>query len=136
MAKRALPISLTIYHAERLAIATGSGEVTLMDLIALAKELFQSGVLSYGRIIDLSHATVTLKAGEIRAIAQAVAATTANGTLGPLGAVAFIARSEEVRDMTLLFADRTASADRPLRICASMAEARDWLAGLHRGQAS
>ena len=131
-----MPISLTIHHPERLAIATGSGEVTLMDLIGIAKQLFQGGVLSYGRIIDLSHATLTLKAAEIRTIAQAVAATTANGTLGPLGAVAFIAKSDEVREVTLLFADRTADADRPLRICASMAEARDWLAGLQRDQAS
>jgi hypothetical protein len=131
-----LPISLTVSHSERLVIATGSGELTLMDLIAFAKELFQSGVLSYPRIVDLSHATLALKAGEIRNIAQGVAAVTANGTLGPLGAVAFVARSEEVRDMTLLFGDRTAQTDRPLRVCASIAEARDWLASLERDKAS
>jgi hypothetical protein len=126
---------LNVSHPERLVIATGTGEVTLVDLIGFAKELFQGGVLSYPRIIDLSHATLSLKAAEIRNIAQGVAAATANGTLGPLGPVAVVARSDEVREMTLLFGDRTQS-DRPLRICASMAEARDWIDSLERDQAS
>ncbi|MBX3502670.1 MAG: hypothetical protein KF889_24765 [Alphaproteobacteria bacterium] len=117
-------------------IATGTGEVTLADLIGFAKDIFQAGVLSYPRIIDLSHATLSLKATEIRNIAQGVSAATSNGTLGQIGAVAFIARSDEVREMTLLFADRTAQSDRPLRVCASMAEARDWIASLERDKAS
>lgn len=117
-------------------IATGTGEVTFADLMGFAKDLFQGGFLSYPRVIDLSHATLVLKAGEIRAIAQGVAATTDNGSLGPLGAVALVARSEEVRDMALLFGQRTAQTDRPLRVCASMAEARDWLASLERNKAS
>jgi hypothetical protein len=50
--------------------------------------------------------------------------------------VAIIAKSEEVRDMALLFGERTAGTDRPLRVCASMAEARDWLSSLERDQAS
>ena len=131
-----MPLSLTFLQSEDLVIATGSGEVTLMDLIGFAKQLFQGGLLAYPRIIDLSHATLELKAGEIRNIAQGVAAATANGSLGPLGAVAFVARSEEVRDMTLLFGDRTAKTDRPLRVCSSMEEARDWLSSLTRDKAS
>jgi hypothetical protein len=79
---------------------------------------------------------LALKAAEIRNIAQGVVAATANSTLGPIGAVAFVAKSEEVRDMTLLFGDRTAQTDRPLRVCASMAEARDWIASLARDKAS
>jgi hypothetical protein len=135
-ANTALPLSFTVSHPERLVIATGTGEVTLVDLIGFAKDLFQGGILSYPRIIDLSHATLVLKAGEIRNIAQGVAATTSNGSLGPLGAVAFVARSEEVRDMALLFGQRTSQTDRPLRVCASMAEARDWLSSLERDRAS
>jgi hypothetical protein len=134
--KSALPLSVDVLHSERLVIATGAGEVTLMDLIGFAKELFQGGVLAYPRIIDLSHATLALKAGEIRSIAQGVTAASANGTLGAIGAVAFIAKSDEVRDMTLLFGDRTAQTDRPLRVCTSMAEALDWIASLERDKAS
>ena len=131
-----MPLSFTVSPPERLVIATGTGEVTFADLMGFAKDLFQGGFLSYPRVIDLSHATLVLKAGEIRTIAQGVAATTDNGSLGPLGAVALVARSEEVRDMALLFGQRTAQTDRPLRVCASMAEARDWLASLERDKAS
>ncbi|MGE0423725.1 MAG: hypothetical protein AB7O88_15775 [Reyranellaceae bacterium] len=131
-----MPLSFTVSHPENLVIATGTGEVTLADLMGFARDVFQGGFLSLPRIIDLSHATLALKAGEIRTIAQAVAATTDNGSLGPLGAVAFVARSDEVRDMALLFGQRTASTDRPLRVCSSLAEARDWVASLERDQAS
>jgi hypothetical protein len=131
-----LPLALTVSHSERIVIATGSGEVTLLDLMGFAREIFQAGLLSYPRIFDLSHATLALKAGEIRNIAQGVTAATNNGSLGAIGAVAFVAKSDEVRDMTLLFGDRTAQTDRPLRVCASMAEARDWLASLARDKAS
>ena len=132
----AVPLSLTVLHSERLVIATGSGEVTLMDLIGLAKEIFQGGLLSYPRIVDLSHATLALKSGEIRNIAQGLTAATANGSLGNIAAIAFVARSDEVRDMTLLFGDRTAKSDRPLKVCASVSEARDWLASLARDNAA
>ena len=123
-------------HDEQLVIATGAGDVVLMDLIRFMQALTQGGVLSYPRIIDLSHGTLALKASEIRNIAQGVAAASANGTLGPIAAVAFVAKSEEVRDMALLFGQRTAQTDRPLRVCSSMAEARDWLSSLTRHQAS
>jgi len=131
-----LPLSWTVSHDERLVVATGTGDVVLMDLIRFMQGLAQGGLLSYPRIIDLSHATLALKAAEIRHIAQGVAAASANGTLGPIAAVAFIAKSEEVRDMTLLFGERTAQTDRPLRVCSSMAEARDWLSSLERDKAS
>jgi hypothetical protein len=131
-----LPLTWSISHDEQLVIATGAGDIVLMDLIRFMQALTQGGVLSYPRIVDLSHGTLALKAAEIRNIAQGVAAVTANGTLGPIGAVAFVARSEEVRDMALLFGERTARTDRPLRVCASIAEARDWISSLRRDQAS
>ena len=37
--------------------------------------------------------------------------------------------------MALLFGER-AETDRPLRVCSSLAEARDWVASLERDQAS
>ncbi|MBV9833924.1 MAG: hypothetical protein JO055_05935 [Alphaproteobacteria bacterium] len=131
-----MPLSWTFLHDEQLVIATGAGDVVLTDLIRFMQALVQGGVLSYPRIIDLSHGTLALKASEIRNIAQGVSAATANGTLGPIAAVAFVARSEEVRDMALLFGERTAQTDRPLRVCSSLAEARDWLSSLERDQAS
>jgi hypothetical protein len=125
-----LPLSWTVSHDERLVIATGTGEVVLMDLLAFAKAIAQAGLLAYPRIFDLSHATMAVSAAEIRNIAQGVAAATANGSLGTIGAVAFIAKSDEVRDITTLFGDRTAKTPRPVRVCSTMAEARAWLADL------
>jgi hypothetical protein len=117
-----MPIELTISHDERLVIAL-VGEVGPADFGRYFAELEAAGALAYRKIIDLTSSPLAVSGGDIRALGDRVNAYAQGGALG---AMAVVINTELASVMTEVYEKRV-RADRPLRVCRDLAEARQWL---------
>jgi hypothetical protein len=125
-----VPVTLTISHEDKRAIAIVDGKVSLVEGFRAIATLVGEGAFSYAKIIDLTFAPLTQGAKGIRLIAERAASLARFRKPGPL---AFVVRSELARDLVELF-DQKARVKRPMAVFEDMASATAWLDGLDREQ--
>jgi hypothetical protein len=125
--KQNVPISLSISHERRRVVVVVEGEGSLVEGLKALTRIFAAGALPYAKLIDFSFAKPEEGAAAIRKISQFVGRFAKGKKPGPL---AFVARSELVKDMILLFEHQMRPeirAERPMRIFPDEASAAAWL---------
>jgi hypothetical protein len=125
-----VPISLSISHEQRRVFVVVEGEGTLVDGLKVLARIFAAGALPYAKLIDFTFAQPEEGAAAIRKLSRFVGGVGRGRKRGPL---AFVARSELVRDMILMFEQQIGPeirAQRPMRIFADAASAAAWLDAL------
>ncbi len=119
-----MPIHLEIFHPDRIVVGVARGEITLPEFGGFVRELAQSGVMHYRKILDVTAArSSTIGKDELLAADEQLRQLTHKGPRGPVAVVADPDRGE----LALTFKALTAS-DRPVEVFASLREARAWLA--------
>ena len=122
-----MPISLSISHELRRVVVVVEGEGTLVEGLKVLAQIFAAGALPYAKLLDFSFARPEEGAAAIRKLSQFVGRFVRGKTPGPL---AFVARSELVKDMILLFEQQIRpeiGGARPMKIFADAASAAAWL---------
>lgn len=118
-----MPLTWTISHPNRLVIAVGKEEVSLLDMQAYLDGVVVSDAMSYRKIFDLTNGVLTLNDSEMMALAARIRAYATTSKMGPLAVVASTPKAyDQARTYTAL-----ASADRPLQIFRDLHAARKWL---------
>lgn len=116
-----------IFPPDRMVTVVARGEITMLDLANLTKDLIDAGVLAYRKIIDITSATSTIGENELAVIAERLRNAPVPRQRGPLAIVADHERGELAR----LFMSMT-SEERPVQVFRSIHEARKWLLATSR----
>jgi hypothetical protein len=124
--KRIVPISLSISHERKRVVIVVEGEGTLVEGLKVVGQIFAAGALPYAKLLDFTFAKPEEGASTIRKLSQFVGRFVKGKKPGPL---AFVARSELVKDMILLF-EQQIRVDRPMKIFADVESATAWLDSL------
>lgn len=127
-----MPIVWTVNARARRVEAVASGSISAADLAALIAGLGEAGVVGHAKLIDLSHASLDIRAAEVRALAASINALARDGA--SLGPVAYVVDSDTALDTIMLLDDRTAESKRMLSIFGSRQHALDWLDGISVGR--
>jgi hypothetical protein len=120
-----MPIRLTIFHPDRMITAVATDKVTLFDLVALFRQLAESNVLHYRKLIDFISAEPAFTREELTAFSERVRKARTDRPRGALAMVADSARGEFARFFTELRSDADAP---PTKVFRSIHDARRWLA--------
>ena len=118
-----MPIRWTVSRADRLVIATVSGEAGREDFARYLAEIDAAGAMPYRKILDLSFAPLAMNAADIKALGRIV---DGYGRAGPLGPLAIVANVEAMQYASTVFGE-SSRADRPFAIFRKLAEAQEWL---------
>jgi hypothetical protein len=123
-----MPIEWSASAATRRVLAVASGSVSAGDLADFIRAMREAGVMGYAKLVDMSYASLDIRAGEVRTLARSINALASGGAA--LGPVAFVVDAPTALEVTMLFEERTAASGRPLSIFANRKQAIDWLDGL------
>jgi hypothetical protein len=127
-----MPLEWKIHHPDRMVEAVGKGSVELQDIERYLDDVVVSDALPYGKFFDMSQAASDLSDGDLMMLGARLSAYTG---LGPIGPLAIVAPTPELRQQARLFAV-LAPADRPLKIFKTTKAARKWLEAQPVGAAS
>lgn len=118
-----MPIVSGVNHAARLISAKATGELGRTDIERFLDELVAAATLSYRKVLDMTQGQLALSSEDMKEIGNRVRT---HESMGPMGAVAVIAASQEQYDRIRLFED-VVHASRPLRIFRDAEMAYAWL---------
>ena len=129
-----MPIRLTIDHPGRNARAVSSGTVSREDLENYFDAVSVAGAGPYPKLFDMADADFAIGDTDMLLIAARIRAYAQSGG-EPIGPVAIVAVSQKGVDQAELFAV-LATADRPLLVFRTVAEAEQWLTNVPSGPAT
>jgi hypothetical protein len=118
-----MPLYWTIDSEERLFTAVGEGDVALTDAMSLLEALAGARALSYRKLFDGRAVQSAMTGAELLAVCAKIRTY---HDQGPIGAVAMVATAEQTAQFARLLG-ALASADRPMKVFASVRQARNWL---------
>ncbi len=119
-----MPLEWKVDDARRRVTVTARGSVAPRDLFDYLAAMQETGALRYGRLFDLTGFTGSMAEQTIRALGEAVARhSTLDRAPGPLAIVTDDANFQAQAEIY----SRSATADRPVRIFSTAAEAERWL---------
>ena len=118
-----MPLYWTIDSKERLFTAVGEGDVGLADAMSLLEALAGARALAYRKLFDGRAVQSAMTGDELLAVCAKVRTY---HDQGPIGAVAMVATAEQTAQFARLLG-ALASADRPMKVFASVRQARNWL---------
>ncbi|MDP1965311.1 MAG: hypothetical protein Q8K93_24265 [Reyranella sp.] len=127
-----MPLKWTISHADRMVEAVASGQVGLQDIERYLDDVMVSNALPYRKLFDASQTAFGLDGDDMMMLGARLSAYTG---LGPIGPLAIVAPTPELRQQARLFAVLS-PADRPLKIFKTAKAARKWLEAQPSGAAS
>ena len=129
-----MPIHLTVDHSGRNARAVSSGTVSREDLENYFDAVSVAGAGPYPKLFDMADADFAIGDTDMLLIAARIRAYAQSGG-EPIGPVAIVAVSQKGVDQAELFAV-LATADRPLLVFRTVAEAEQWLTNVPSGPAT
>ena len=118
-----MPITWKIDHEARLLTAVAEGDVTLGDLEEYLDAVVVAGSMPYRKLFDGTRGESTMTDEEMMALGARIRAYHA---MGPMGALAIVAVSENTYGLARLFG-ALAAADRPIKIFRDLKAARRWI---------
>lgn len=118
-----MPITWKIDHEARLLTAVAEGDVTLGDLEKYLDAVVVAGSMPYRKLFDGTRGESTMTDEEMMALGARIRAYHA---MGPMGALAIVAVSENTYGLARLFG-ALAAADRPIKIFRDLKAARRWI---------
>lgn len=120
-----MPLYWTIDSKAELVTVTIEGEVTRADADAYLDAVEGGGAIAYRKLVDGSAGRLGMDHDEL----MALGASFRNYHKQPVGALAIV-MSDDKREAVGRILGILASADRPMRLFASVAPARRWLESL------
>ena len=125
-----MPIVWGVNHAARLVSAKATGELGRTDIEDYLDGLVAAATLSYRKVLDMGASRLALSSDDMAAVGVRIRA---HETMGPMGSVAVVARSDELYDQIRLF-ESVVDAHHPLKIFRDAELAYAWLTvGLPEG---
>jgi hypothetical protein len=118
-----LPVEFEIDHQKRLVYARAHGAVVLKDILDYFDAVTVQDAAAYPKLFDARQMVPQLSDDDVMVLGARVSAYAA---FDPRGAVAAVAATEETRNALRRYMN-FAGADRPMRLFASVEEARAWL---------
>ena len=118
-----MPISWGVNHAARLVTAKATGELGRTDIEDYLDGLVAAATLSFRKVLDMADSRLALSSDDMADIGARIRG---HESMGPMGSVAVIARSDEVYDQIRLF-ESVVGAHRPLKIFRDAETAYAWL---------
>lgn len=119
-----MPIEYQIDHESQLVCAQAHGVVVLEDILESLDAVVVHDAASYQKLIDAREAIPQLSDDDFMVLAARVSAYAA---LKPRGAVAVVVTAHDAQVAVRRYANFMGGEDRPLRLFASLADARQWL---------
>jgi hypothetical protein len=118
----AMPIHLDISRLERTVVVVARGHITPEDIQEIYRQIAEANVRSFGKIIDMIHATSGVELEQVLPVAEALRGRPEEKR----GPTALVVDPDNKR-FAEIFAGAT-KGDRPLRLFSRLHEARRWLA--------
>lgn len=116
-------MQFNIDHAKRFVDVKGSGEMVLRDVTDYFDALVTENGMPYRKLIDLRGVVPKMSDDDIMTLGARVSAY---GELEPRGPIAVVSNSHE-SDLFVRRFMNLGGAKRPMRLFASIDEARQWL---------
>lgn len=123
------PLSWKIAPLEQMVVCTAEGTVTLPDMLAYFRALDQAGAFPYQKIFIATAGVSGLSQEDLGIIARELQTRRKTGRFGEVAVVAGTSANKELADIFRTLAQ----VDRPLFICATIHDARQWLARRRAG---
>jgi hypothetical protein len=118
-----LPLEFEIDHQKRFVYAKAHGPVVLQDILDYFDAVTVQEAAAYPKLFDAREMVPQLSDDDVMVLGARVSAYAA---FDPRGAVAAVAETAEARDGLRRYMN-FAGADRPMRLFASVEDARAWL---------
>lgn len=117
-----MPIHFDISRLDRLVMVVIIGDATADDVLALARQFAESGIMHYRKIVDVTAGALIVDDAGVAAVASFLRADPNAAARGPL---AFVVDSAGSR-VAEKFAELTAG-ERPVKVFSNLHAARRWL---------
>jgi hypothetical protein len=118
-----LPVDFKIDHDKRFVIVRAHGVVVLQEILDYFDALVVQDAMPYPKLFDARDAVPNLNDDEVMVLGARVSAYAAHE---PRGAIAAVATTREASAMLQRFMN-LGGPERPMRLFASIEEARSWL---------
>ena len=118
-----MPVLWAVFHSTRLVVITLTGAIHLKDVEDCIVKIMTPATLSYRKLVDVTEGSSMLSGESILALAERVRE---HDGIGPIGALAIVAASNEGEQQARLFKSLS-MAERPLEIFRELRAARGWL---------
>ena len=119
-----MPLKWTIDHGAHMVTVAAQGEVTLEQAQEYLDAVVVAEAMPYAKLIDCTTMVTRATDDEMMALGARMRAYAGVMKGGPL---CFVVATPEMLDYTRRYIN-LASADRPVQICKTVAEAKAWLA--------
>lgn len=121
-----MPLGWKIDPQERLITVTAKGDVTRAEFESLLDAMRDADAHAYRKLFDGELGRTSMTSEDAMALGVRMRAEHATGPMGPLAVVL----PEKYADLAGHALGMLASADRPMRVFATVAQARRWLGSL------
>jgi hypothetical protein len=119
-----MPLSWKIAPLERMVVCTAEGTVTLSDMLAYFRALDQAGAFPLQKIFIATAGASGLSREDIGVLANELQSRRKTSPFGEVAVVAGASRNAQLADIFRMLSQ----VDRPLFLCATIHDARRWLA--------
>jgi hypothetical protein len=119
-----MPLSWKIAPLERMVVCTAQGTVGLPDMLAYFRALDEAGAFPYQKIFIATAGVSELSQEDLRVVADELRSRRKSGRFGEVAVVAGASRNNALADIFRMLSQ----VDRPLFMCATIHDARRWLA--------
>jgi hypothetical protein len=119
-----MPLSWTIAPLEKMVVCTAEGTVTLPDMLAYYRALDDARAFPYQKIFIATAGISALSPDDIAVCANELHSRRKTSSFGEVAVVAGSSRNEDLANIVRMLSQ----VDRPLFLCATIHDARQWLA--------
>jgi hypothetical protein len=119
-----MPLSWKIAPLERMVVCTAEGSVGLPDILGYFRALDQAAAFPYQKIFIATAGFSELSQEDLGVVASELRSRRKRGRFGEIAVVAGASRNNALADIFRMLSQ----VDRPLFICATIHDARRWLA--------
>jgi hypothetical protein len=119
-----MPLSWKIAPLERMVVCTAEGTATLSDMLAYFRTLDQAGAFPLQKIFIATAGASGLSREDIGVLANELQSRRKTSPFGEVAVVAGASRNAQLADIFRMLSQ----VDRPLFLCATIHDARRWLA--------
>lgn len=119
-----MPLSWKIAPLEQMVVCTAEGTVMLPDMLAYYRALDEAGAFPYQKIFIATAGRSGLSRQDIDVAANELRSRRVTKRFGEVAVVTGTSRNGELADVFRMLS----LIDRPLRLCATIHDARQWLA--------
>lgn len=122
-----MPLRWEVFHADKLVLAVGTGDVILKDVEHYLDDIVTQGAMPYAKIFDASDVISKHDDHDMMMLAGRMSAYTGTLKGAPL---AFVSTSTAVRETIERYINLAGNMERPIAVFGTVAEGRAWIEAL------